>query len=289
MHLPRTARRIALAVLAAPAILAAVAATPTTTHAQASVVANATAVSAYVWRGVTFASVPGFQADLGLLAPLVGGSLSIGVWTSGELTNASSGRAITMVPSRLGAPTFTTIAPWADFTRSVGRVAATAGAMVYVYPEVTGFAADYNTTELYAKLAITAPLSPRLAVYYDVDKIRGAYLEGSVAQGVPLGPIAAAVPGAALSLGATAGVSAGQGEQAGQTAYFAREGLAFTDLAATASVPFGPVGLSTAAHLTLGHDPLARLVDATGGERSAKAWVTVTATYLLSFGRPPAE
>lgn len=265
-------------------VMTALAMFPATTRAQATVVANATFASAYVWRGVTFASVPGVQADLGLAGPLAGGSFTLGVWASGELASASDGHAITMVPGRHGVPTLTSISPWVDLTRTSGRVALTAGAIAYLYPGVTGLADEYNTTEVYVRLAVAAPLAPRLAAYHDVQKVRGTYLEGSLSQGVPLGRIAAVVPGATLSLGATAGVSAGQGAHAGQAAYFEREGLAFTDLAVTASAPLGQLAITTAAHATFGRDPLARLVDATGGQRSTKGWLTVTATYLLPLG-----
>ena len=36
---------------------------------------------------------------------------------------------------------------------------------------------DFNTVEIYATVGVDAPLDPALSVYYDVDKIKGAYIE----------------------------------------------------------------------------------------------------------------
>jgi hypothetical protein len=54
-------------------------------------------------------------------------------------------------------------------------------------------------------VALGTTLSPKAAVWYDVDKIKGAYFEFSVAQPISLSP------GLSLGLGALMGLSAGQG------------------------------------------------------------------------------
>ena len=59
--------------------------------------------------------------------------------------------------------------------------------------------------EIYGKLALETPLSPKVSVYYDVDKIKGLYVEGSISHSV------AASEKVSVDLGALAGFNAGQG------------------------------------------------------------------------------
>ena len=62
----------------------------------------------------------------------------------------------------------------------------TAGATAYIYPERRrARPQDANTVEIYGKAAFDVPLSPKLAVWYDVDKIKGAYFEGSISHTLP--------------------------------------------------------------------------------------------------------
>ena len=51
---------------------------------------------------------------------------------------------------------------------------------------------------MYGKVALSTPLNPKVSAYYDVDKMKGLYIEGSVSHGFPLGA-------ATLNLGALAG------------------------------------------------------------------------------------
>nr|MBA3522351.1 hypothetical protein [Gemmatimonadales bacterium] len=53
---------------------------------------------------------------------------------------------------------------------------------------------------MYGKAALGVPLSPDLTIYYDIDKVDGAYLEGSVSHSQPLGETVS------LDLGALAGL-----------------------------------------------------------------------------------
>ena len=259
---------------------------PGSLAAQAVVTANLYANSAFVWRGVTFAGRPVVQADLGLALPVVGGTVSGGVWLNGEPADYTSGRAITMVATGRGGPALTAIAPWLDYTRPMGRVTSTFGVTTYAYPAITGFAPAFNTTELYARLALAAPLSPRVSVNHDLRKVRGAYVEGALAQAMPLGR-RMATRGIGVTLGATAGWSAGQGPNGTQTAYFGHEGLAFVDATASAALPIGH-GLSVAPtlHLSFGRDSLARVQDLTGHSRTFKPWLGVAASWSHALGRP---
>ena len=88
--------------------------------------------------------------------------------------------------------------PWAEVSVPVGKATLTGGVVGYVFPNDFGVTDDFNTWEVYGKVGLGVPLSPKLAVYYDFDKVKGAYLEGTVAHAVPLGSVS-------LNLGALGG------------------------------------------------------------------------------------
>ena len=85
------------------------------------------------------------------------------------------------------------------------RTTLTVGGIAYIYPNKAGLTSDANTLEIYGKVAFDVPFSPKAAVQYDVDKIKGAYFEGSISHTVPASEKVSVV------LGALAGLSAGQG------------------------------------------------------------------------------
>ena len=64
-----------------------------------------------------------------------------------------------------------------------------------------------NTVEIYGKVGLDMPLSPKLAVWYDVDKIKGAYFGGARIE-----PQDCRCAREGPRLGALAGLSAGQGD-----------------------------------------------------------------------------
>ena len=86
----------------------------------------------------------------------------------------------------MSAPRRRRVDPWAEVSVPAGKLTLTGGALLYVFPNTAGFTSGSNTVEVYARAALDASLSPKLAVWYDVDKIGGAYLEASIAQSVPL-------------------------------------------------------------------------------------------------------
>src|SRR3989442_1778908 len=56
----------------------------------------------------------------------------------------------------------------------------TLGATGYYFPNDLGFTKDFNTIELYGKVGLSVPLSPKFSAWYDVDKVKGLYVEGSI-------------------------------------------------------------------------------------------------------------
>ena len=96
------------------------------------------------------------------------------------------------------------------------------------------------------------PLSPKIAIWYDVDKIKGAYFEGAISHTLPASEKVSVV------LGAIAGFSAGQGvpddPNSDESFNFADNG--FTHLDLSAGVPFtaGVFSINPALHLVINGD-----------------------------------
>jgi hypothetical protein len=150
----------------------------------------------------------------------------------------------------------------ADFIEVMQRFDLTGGVVRYAYRRLH----LANTTELYAALRLirrrgNAPLrhpSPLLRVYYDIEQVRGTYVELTLEHPVPVLPLISPVNLSSLLLSATTGASFGQ------DAYFERSGVTHTDLAATMSRSFRdkrfPVWMNFGAHYRLGFDPATRRV-----------------------------
>lgn len=231
------------ALVAAITITVLPAAHPRAASAQATASADFATASAYVWRGVTFTNRPVFQPDAYVTVATGKGSAVAGVALNVEPVAYKGPRDLSVLGAESGTlVTATTL--WAEYTRPVGALSVTGGVTGYVYPHANGVAAAYNTAEVYTKVAAAGPLAPTLAAYYDVAKVRGAYIEGALHHTVPAGPHVA------VAFGAVAGVSAGQGADAagGQSAYFAGSGVTHVDLSAAATWTAGAMTITPSVH-----------------------------------------
>ena len=266
---------------AAAALVLAAVVRPAAARAQLVVTADATVATGFVWRGLTFTNRPVVQPDLVLTAPVAGTTFTVGAWANAEPARYTEASAISLDGGR-GGVTATSV--WADATRGVGggrsRVDLTTGVANYWYPPITGLGPAYNSVEVYGRAAMAGPLAPKLAVWVDVARIRGAYVEGSLAHSFPL------APGLSLALTGTSGVSLGQAiDPTGrETGYFARDGIAFTDLAAGVGATVGHVSITPTLHLVLAHDAAAR-VTAPDATRGTKLWLGTTVTWAHTSGR----
>lgn len=275
----RPARRVARLLLAATCVALPVRAA----QAQATVTADASGLSQFVWRGVTFTSRPVVQADAMLTAPVRHGALTAGLWGNLEPASYNDGHQVSLLAAGEHGPALTFWTPWLEWAGTAHRATVTAGAIGYFMPGITGLASVYNTGEAYLKIAVAAPLAPRVAVYQDVAKVHGGYAEAGIAPVVRLG-------GHALTLGALAEVSLAQARtrDPGKTYYFARNGLAAVDLSAATTVAAGPLQLQPNVHWSLGRDPLARVVtlDRSSGSKVA---VGLTATWSRALHAAPSR
>ena len=166
--------------------------------------------------------------------------------------------------------------------------------MGYLYPNAKAapnrfglLTSDANTVEIYGKLGVDAPLSPELSVYYDVDKIKGAYLEAGISYSL------AASENVSIDLAAFAGFSAGRGvpdnPASDELSDYADDG--FTHLDLSAAVPFsaGPLSLSPALHVVINGDDATKVTSPTNIDKGAKLWGGVTISWSKTLGEEPEE
>ena len=237
--------------------------------------------NAYVWRGVTLTNQPVLQPDAYLTVPAGGGSLVVGAW--GNIEAGRYDDPVNDLSEGGGTSSFnaTEVDLWAEYGHRLGpKLTGTVGSVAYLFPNAVGFTNDVNrTVEVYGKLQAGVPLNPKLAAWYDVDKVKGLYLEGSLAHPV------ASVPGFPVTLSALAGFSVSQGVNANdpsEIANFARNTLTQVDLSATGSLSLGPVILSPTFHFLILNDDFTRITKP-GTTKDVKAWGGVTLAWSKSL------
>jgi len=244
---------------------------------------DATLSSPYVWRGVTRANgwVAQPEGFVGLKAG--GGFLSGGVWASYELGNAGPYDVSDLGTGHAG---LAELNYWGQATWSLGLVQAALGGIRYTFrgtaPTAGRTRAD-NTTELYVDLRGTSKyIVPGIAVWLDVDRVQGAYVEGSVTVPVLANPLAA--PFFILITRAALGYTLGQDvntEDPSQGAYFARAGVTHADFAVSTDVTLRPLHVPTVlrleGHLQFSTDDATRPSSARPSDagRSGKLWAAL--------------
>jgi hypothetical protein len=256
-------------------------------HAQTTVGADLYLYSSYVWRGLTLTNHPVLQPDLYVTIPAGNASITAGGWSSFDLGKHDD---INNDISESGGTSSFDLAEfdwWGEISYPVGKVTLTGGATGYIYPNtatptsVSGLLTKANNTvELYAKAAVDAPLSPKVAFYYDVDKIKGAYFEGGITYALP------ASEKVSVNLGALAGFSAGQGVKAGEFANFADNGFTHLDLSAGVPLEAGPLSITPVLHLVVAGDDFVKITSPTE-THDAKLWGGVSISWSKELGAAP--
>jgi hypothetical protein len=252
--------------------------------AQVVFTSDAGAFNAYIWRGVTLTNQFVVQPDAYLTIPAGGGALVFGAW--GNIDAGQYDDPVEDISQGGGTSSFnaTEVDVWAEYGRALRPgLSGTIGGLLYLYPNDAGFTNKVNRTlEIYGKLQATSmPLVPKLAVWYDVDKVDGFYLEASLAQPVK------AISGFPLTFGALAGFSGGQGtnqDDPSQIANFADDGFTHADLSATGALSAGPVIIAPTVHLLLLNDGFTELTKP-GVTKDVKAWAGVTLTWSKAITR----
>jgi hypothetical protein len=245
--------------------------------AQATVGADLSLFSGYVWRGISVTNRPVGQPNAYVAFPAGKTVVTVGGWANVDLGRYDD---IDDFSQSGGVSSFNVAEfdPWAEVSVPAGKATITGGVVGYVFPNDLGATDALNTWEVYGKVGLAVPLSPKVAVYYDVDKVDGAYIEGSVAHAVPLGSVS-------LALGALAGFSAGQAEATDPSELnnFAENG--FTHLDLSAGVPFtaGIVTLTPVLHFLVNGDEITRFTSPLD-ESDVKLWGGLTISWARAFG-----
>jgi hypothetical protein len=246
--------------------------------------------SRYEWRGVTLTNKFVLQPDAYVTIPVGVASITGGGWGNVELVKYDDPNN-DISENGYGGAGLTEFDWWGEVALPVGVATLTAGATGYIY---TGDLADTlpggatksmtvisdanNTTEIYGKLEVGIPLNPSFAIYYDVDKVKGAYMEFGVSHGIPLGATE-------LSLGALMGLSAGQGFSSSDPSYnFADDGVTHFDFSAEASFNAGPLSITPTAHLIWGIDDATKFSSPGHTDTDFKFWFGASIGWSHAFG-----
>ena len=261
----------------AGALAAMAAATPAS--AQVTVGWDVAGFSSYVWRGLTLSGKPVIQPDLYLTIPLGKASFTAGGWSNIEL---SKGKAGTISEGgALASPDLTEFDWWGEIGVPVGIATITGGATGYIYPNNAGFTKASNTIEVYGKVGLATVLNPKVSAYYDVDKVKGLYVEGSVSQGVPIGP-------KSLTLGALAGYSNNEQPSSDPSFNFSKNGLTHVDLSASMGFTAGPLSLTPSFHFVIASDTGTKIGNQ-GKLHDTKIWGGITISWSKAFGAKEEE
>jgi hypothetical protein len=252
-------------------------------QAQTTVGADLGLFSSYVWRGLSLTNKPVLQPDLYVTVPAGHAAFSAGAWSSidvgryGDFGNdlSESGGTAGFNLAELDL--------WGEVSYPVGKLTLTGGVLGYVFPNQAGFTKANNTLEIYGKAALTGPLSPKLAVYYDVDKIKGAYFEGAVSYSV------AASQTVAVNLGALAGFNAGEAvpSDPGEFFNYADDGFTHLDLSAGVPLIAGSLAITPVVHFVVGGDDLVKITSPANSS-DVKLWGGVSLAWSRALTRSPA-
>ncbi len=253
-------------------------ATAAPASAQVTVGWDVAGFSSYVWRGLHLSSKPVVQPDAYLTIPLGNASLTAGGWANVEVGKYNGADDISE-GGGLAGPDLTEFDWWGEISIPAGLATITGGATGYIFPNDAGLTKSNNTVEVYGKLGLDVPLSPKVSAYFDVDKIKGLYIEGSVSHGVPLGA-------ATLTFGALAGFSAGQEintSEPSELANFNESGLTHIDLSVSAGFSAGPLSITPSIHMVHGRDEFTKFTNI-NDQHDVKFWGGVTISWSKAFG-----
>jgi hypothetical protein len=257
-------------------------------QAQTEIGADLGLFSAYVWRGLSLTNKPVAQPAVWASIPAGNASITLGLWSTIDLGKYDD--LADDISESGGSSSFNLAEydPYAEVSFSVGKATLTGGATAYIYPNdedapngVGLITSDFNTVELYAKAAFDTPLSPGLAIYYDIDKVKGAYFEGS------LGYSLQASENIAVDLGALAGFNAGQGVSIDDPSFnFDDDGFTHLDLSAGVPLTAGAFSITPVVHVIVAGDERTKATSPLD-ESDVKLWGGVSIGWSKALGAEP--
>jgi Bacterial protein of unknown function (Gcw_chp) len=255
-------------------------------QAQATFGVDLDLFSSYVWRGLSLTNKPVAEPGLWVSFPTGNASITVGGWANVDLGQYDDIDDDISESGGTSSFNLSEFDPYAEISFPAGNATLTGGVIGYIYPNDLddapngGLDSDANTVEVYGKLGFDVPLSPELAVYYDVDKIKGAYIEANLSHSLAAGE------NVSIDLGATGGFSAGQSfpDDPDESFNFADDG--FTHLDLSVGVPFsvGAVSITPVLHAVIAGDEATKATSPTNTS-DTKLWGGVS----LSWSNEAAE
>jgi hypothetical protein len=238
--------------------------------------ADAAFNSAYNWRGLSLTNKPVIQPDVWLTVYGFTG----GVWANFEPTKYDGPTDISETGGvRSG---IAEIDYWLEYGRTTGNVSWKAGWIAYAYNKNNaGIDNTFNTNEVYASLSLdNLSIAPTLAVWYDIDNVKGLFIQPSLSYPVAI------TPAFNINVTATAGISAGQEVNASKPtegANFAKSGLAHADLGFSTSFSAGSVSIAPQFHVQWCNDDFVKATSL-GHQHDVKFWGGVTLSWSQGLG-----
>jgi hypothetical protein len=264
-------------------------------YAQTEIGADVGLFSSYVWRGLSLTNKPVMQPAVWASIPAGGASITLGLWSTVDLGQYDDPNDDISESGGTSSFNLAEYDPYAEVSFSAGKVTLTGGGTAYIYPNdfpagTVGLNSDFNTVELYAKAALDATLSPFINLYYDVDKVEGAYIEGGVSHSF------GASEKVSIDVGATAGFSAGQSSDPDalglpQAEFFNFFDDGFTHLDLSVGVPFsaGAFSISPVVHVIIPGDDFTKISSPSNLDADAKVWGGVSIGWSKALGAAAAE
>jgi hypothetical protein len=242
-----------------------------------------------VWRGLSLTNKPVAQPDLWVSFPAGSASITIGGWSSIDLGQYDDTENDISESGGLSAFNYAEFDPYAEVGFTTGKTSLTGGLTAYIYPNDVdeapngGLGSASNTWEVYGKVGFDVPLAPEFSVYYDFDKIKGFYFEGTASHSLPLGE------SHTLDLGALVGLNAGQGVDPEDESFnFSDDGFTHLDLSAGVPLSAGAFSITPVVHFQVSGDDFTKLTSPTD-ESDVKLWGGVSIGWSNAAEEEEAE
>ncbi len=236
--------------------------------------------SGYIWRGLSLTNRPVAEPDLWISMPVgANGSITLGGWSNIELGKYDDPAKHISQGGGVAGPDLTEFDPYLEYATTIGNASLSLGVTGYIYPNHSGTTSESNTTELYAQLGLGTVLTPSISAYYDIDQIKGLYLEGSVSHDI------AVSPSFTLTLGALGGFNAGMGCEADSNgnctvaSNFFDNGFTHADFSVATSFSAGSLSISPVFHFQISSDEGTKFNSPSKLNESSKIWFGVVFSW----------
>ncbi len=253
-------------------VLALAAATPA--WCEVEIGADLTTASAYVWRGLTVVSGPVLQPSAYVTRSFGSASVSASIWSNIEL-GKYDGASDVSESGGTSAFNVAEVDPSLELSLPLGNHALALGVDGFLYTNDTGYTADDNAAEIWARLEIALPGSPSLSVWHDVTRIDGSYAELGLSHSHAL------TEAISLELATAAGWSLSQGNElradgsVREPGNFSDDGFTHWEGSAGLTLAWRRLTITPSLAFVIGADPWVRLASASDS-RDLKIWGAIS-------------